>query len=426
MRRSGKNIPRLFCRNWIYFCRNWVGLLIRPHALFLRLENLMKITESNSRKRIALIVYTSFEPGRETLRGIAKFAHELDNWRLLHVPKGDHISISEWLLDSGAEGIIARVGDHAMARILRATGLPVVDVNRSVLNSGIPQIDADDEGISALVAGHFFDHGFKHIGFYPHESGCQGWSQRRCKFLREKCAEKATFHIFETPVNQPPGSKAARHAVRAWIHDLPKPVGIMVARDDGGLMVLDACREENMIVPEQVAVVGVDNDRPLCDLSTPPLSSVSLDHHKVGYQAGYLLDQMMAGSKPPSQPLLISPIKLVTRRSSNTHAITDPAVALGVHFIYENISDNKLGNDDLAREAGISRSLFQRRFRKETGMSIRDFLIEVRLAKAKTLLQNSNLSLAEISVIVGFSRQSYLGHVFKKQLGITPGSLRGG
>ena len=200
----------------------------------------------------------------------------------------------------------------------------------------------------------------------------------------------------------------------------------MVARDDGGLMVLDACREENMIVPEQVAVVGVDNDRPLCDLSAPPLSSVRLDHHKVGYEAGHLLDQMMAGSKPPSQPLLISPIKLVTRRSSNTRAITDPAVALGVHFIYENISDSRLGNDDLAREAGISRSLFQRRFRKETGMTIRDFLIEVRLAKAKALLQNSNLSLAEISEIVGFNRQSYLGYIFKKQLGITPGSLRGG
>ncbi|MFT6179236.1 MAG: LacI family transcriptional regulator [Akkermansiaceae bacterium] len=386
--------------------------------------NSMGITVSNPRKRVALLVYTSFEPGRETLRGIAKFAHEFDNWRLFYVPKGDHISISEWLLDSGAEGIIARVGDDAMAQTLRATGLPVVDVNRSVLDIGIPQIDADDEGIAALVAGHFFDHGFKHIGFYPHESGDQGWSQRRCKSMREECVERATFHIFEPPVDQPPGSKAARHAVRAWIRALPKPVGIMVSRDDGGLMVLDACREENMIVPEQVAVVGVDNDRPLCDLSAPPLSSVRLDHHKIGYEAAHLLDRLMASSKPPSDPLLIPPIRLVTRRSSNTRAIIDPAVALGVHFIYENLSDSKLGNDDLAREAGISRSLFQRRFRKETGMTIRNFLIEVRLAKAKSLLRDSNLSLSEISEIVGFCRQSYLGHVFKKYLGITPRSFR--
>ena len=385
----------------------------------------MNITASSSRKRIALLVYTSFEPGRETLRGIAKFAHEFDNWRLLRVPQGNHVAISEWLRESEVDGIIARVGDGAMAQTLRASGLPIIDVNRSVENFGIPQVDANDRGITDLIAEHFFDRGFNHIGFYPHENGAQGWSQRRCQFLRKKCEQHTTFHVFEPPVNQAPGSKAARHAVRTWISALPKPVGIMLARDDGGLMVLDACREENMVVPEQVAVVGVDDDRPLCDLSMPPLSSVRLDHHKIGYEAARLLDQMMAGSKPPSRPLLVQPIKLVTRRSSNTRAITDPAVALGVHLIYENLSDSKLGNDDIAREAGISRSLFQRRFRMETGMTIRDFLIEVRLARAKVLLQNSNLSLSEISEIVGFNRQSYLGHVFKKQLGITPGSLRG-
>ena len=384
----------------------------------------MRLTASSPRKRVALLVYTSFEPGRETLRGIAKFAHEFDNWRLLHVPEGDHVAISEWLRDSGADGINARIGNDAMARTLRATGLPVVDVNRSVPDSGIPQIDANDKDIAALAAGHFFDRGFKHIGFYPHEKGVEGWSQRRCKLLQEQCVERATFHVFEPPIDQPLGSKAARHAVRAWIRALPKPVGIMLARDDGGLMVLDACREEEMLVPEQVSVVGVDNDRPLCDLSMPPLSSVLLDHYRVGYEAAHLLDQMMTGIKPPVEPLLVPPIRLITRRSSNTRAVSDSAVALGIHLIHENISNCRLSNDDLAREAGISRSLFQRRFRKETGKTIRNFLIEVRLAKTKTLLENSDLSLAEISELVGFGRQSYLGHVFKKHLGITPGSLR--
>ena len=384
----------------------------------------MRIKASSSRKRVALLVYTSFEPGRETLRGIARFAHEFDNWRLLHVPEGDPVAISEWLRDSGAEGIIARIGDDAMARTLRATGLPVVDVNRSVPDMGIPQIDVNDEVITALVARHFFDRGFNHIGFYPHQKGTQGWSQRRCKLLQEQCAERATFHLFEPPVDQQPGSKMARHAVRAWIRALPKPVGIMLARDDGGLMVLDACREEEILVPEQVAVVGVDNDSPLCDLSVPPLSSVRLDHHKVGYEAAYLLDQMMAGTKPPNDPLLVPPVRLVTRRSSDTRAISDSAVALGIHLIHENLSNCKLGNDDLAREAGISRSLFQRRFRMETGKTIRDFLIEVRLAKAKALLEHSDLSLAEISELVGFGGQSYLGHIFKKHLGITPRSFR--
>jgi len=384
----------------------------------------MKIAATSSRKRVALLVYTSFEPGRETLGGIAKFAREFDSWRLLHVPEGDHVAISEWLRDSGADGMIARVGDDAMARTLRATGLPVVDVNRSVPDTGIPQVDANDEEITAMVSEHFFHRGFRHIGFYPHEKQAQGWSQRRCNLLQKQCAGRAAFHVFKTPVNQPPGSKAARRAVRTWIRSLPKPVGIMLARDDGGLIVLDACREEKMLVPEQVAVVGVDNDRPLCDLSMPPLSSVRLNHRLVGYEAARLLDKMMAGIKPPSNPLLIPPIGVVTRRSSNTRAISDSVVALGIHLIHENLSNCRLSNDDLARETGISRSLFQRRFREETGKTIRDFLIEARLNKAKALLENSDLSLVEISELVGFGRQSYLGHVFKKHLGITPGSLR--
>ena len=388
------------------------------------LAQAMRIAVSSPRKRIALVVYTSFEPGRETLRGIAQFAHELDNWRLLHVPEGDHISILEWLQSSGVEGIIARIGSDAMAQALHATGLPIVDVNRAVHDIGIHQVDVDDEGIAALVAQHFTDRGFHHIGFYPHESGVQGWSQRRCKYLQEKWAGRGGFHIFEPPVNELAGSKAQRDAVRAWIRALPKPIGIMVARDDGGLMVLDACREENMLVPEQVAVVGVDNDQPLCDLSSPPLSSVRLNHHKVGYEAAQVLDQLLKGTKPSSERLLVQPINLVTRRSSNTNAISDPTVALGIHLIHENLSDSRLDNDDLARGVGISRSLFQRRFRKETGETIRNYLIQVRIKKAQNLLKNSDLTLSEISGLVGFGRHSYLSYIFKKHLGITPGSLR--
>jgi LacI family transcriptional regulator len=382
----------------------------------------MRIAASSPRKRVALLVYTAFEPGRETLRGIAKFAHERDNWRLLHVQGSDRDPVPDWLHDSGADGIIARVADQAMARTLRATGLPVVDVNRAVLDIGIPQVDADDKKIAALVAEHFFDRGFAHIAFYPHDNGSEGWAQRRCRFLQEECAARATFHVYTAPASQTSGTKATRQAVRNWVRDLPKPVGIMLARDEGGLMVLDACREEELLVPEQVAVVGVDNDRPLCDLSIPPLSSVRLDHRQVGYNAARLLDKLMAGAAPRDPPLLVPPVTLVTRRSSNTRAIKDAKVALGIHLIHENLANSRLNNDGLALAAGISRSLFQRRFRIETGKSVRDYVIEARLNKAQALLENSDLTLTEISALVGFGRQGYMSYVFRTQLGITPGN----
>ena len=375
------------------------------------------------RKRVALKVSTTFAPGRDVLRGIAQFAHEIDAWRLINVPGGDRDPIPDWLLDSPFDGIIGQIDDHAMAEEMRALDIPVVDVRRAIHVTGIPQVDIDNEEVGALAAKYFFDHGFHHIAFYPFENNSETWSRIRCESLRKLCADRASFHVYEAPLDQRQGDRATRHHVRAWLRDLPKPIAIMLARDDGGLVVLDACREEGLLVPEQVTVLGVDNDRPICDLTSPPLSSVIMAHHELGYEAARLLDKLMAGGDPPEVAKLIPPLGVVTRRSSDTHAIEDEAVARGVHFIHENLASD-ITNESLARSAGISRSLIQQRFRKAMGKTIRDYVTDRRLERAKTLLAESSLSLAEIAWTVGFKRQEYMGHVFKTRLGITPGSLR--
>ena len=376
-----------------------------------------------SRKRVALKVSSTFAPGRDVLRGIAQFAHEIDAWRLIHVPGGDTDRIPDWLFDSQFDGIIGQIDDHAMAEEMRALDIPVVDVRRAVHFPGLPQVDIDNEAVAALAAKHFFDREFHHIAFYPFENNREAWSRIRCESLRKLSADRASFHVYEAPLDQRQGDQATRHHVRAWLRDLPKPIAIMLARDDGGLVVLDACREEGLLVPEQVTVLGVDNDRPLCDLTSPPLSSVRMGHRELGYEAARLLDKLMAGSDPPEVVKLIPPLSIVTRRSSDTRAIEDQAVAHGVHFIHENLASD-VTNESLARSAGISRSLFQQRFRNAMGKTIRDYVTDLRLERAKILLTKSSRSLGEIAWTGGFKRQEYMGHVFKTRLGITPGSLR--
>ena len=148
-----------------------------------------------------------------------------------------------------------------------------------------------------------------------------------------------------------------------------------------------------------------------------------MGHRELGYESARLLDTLMAGDDPPEVVKLIPPLGIATRRSSDTHAINDKAVALGVHFIHENLA-SEFTNDSLARSASMSRSLFQQRFRKAMGKTIRDYVTDLRLERAKTLIVKTDRSLNEIAWSLGFKRQEYMGDVFKSRLGITPGSLR--
>lgn len=148
-----------------------------------------------------------------------------------------------------------------------------------------------------------------------------------------------------------------------------------------------------------------------------------MGHRELGYESARMLDTLMDGDDPPDGVKLFPPLGIATRRSSETRAIDDEAVALGVHLIHENLASD-FTNDSLARSANISRSLFQQRFRKAMGKTIRDYITDLRLERAKDLIVETDRSLSEIAWAVGFKRHEYMGHVFTNRLAITPGSLR--
>ncbi len=371
------------------------------------------------RKRVALLVETSLASGREILRGIAKYARETNEWELYHIAGGVESSLPNWLSRWSGDGIIARFQSQDLVEKLRVLEIPVVDVLGEVEESEFPLVHVDDEQIARMVAEHFREKGFRQFAFY----GIRGenWSRLRLEGFRAACGQEVPYLESERVIRDDPEEDFA--ALRTWVKDLPKPVGIFVASDQRGLVLLEACRAEEIVVPQEVAVVGVDNDVPLCEISSPSLSSVRAGHFQVGYEAAKCLDQQMQGERASMEPLLVSPTSLVVRGSSDSVPIQDTVVAAGVHYLQQHLSES-ITNEDIARAAGVSRTLFQQKFLQEMGCSVRQYLVRCRLERARMLIATSDLTFVDIAQRCGFKHQEYLGDVFKKHYGQTPGQWR--
>jgi len=373
------------------------------------------------KNRVALLVETSLGSGREILRGIAGFAHEEGTWELSHGARGLEEAYPDWLRCWRGDGVIARIQHPSMADRLRDLKIPVVDV-LGVCETEFPLVHVDDERIGRLAARHLREREFPHFAFFG--MGRENWSVRRGRAFEESSGTPGTsFHRLELPRDGSEGGTVPLPEVCAWLRGLPKPVGILVCSDQRGLLLLEACRAEGLHVPDEIAVVGVDNDLVLCEISAPPLTSIRGGHGRVGREAARLLQRLMEGETPPDGPVLVPPRGIVLRESSDANAVADPAVARGIRFLRDHLAE-PVTNETVARSAGLSRTMFQQRFRAATGLTIHEFLVRLRVAKAVSLIRHSDLTFGEIAARTGFQHPEYLGHVVKKRLGATPKALR--
>jgi LacI family transcriptional regulator len=197
----------------------------------------------------------------------------------------------------------------------------------------------------------------------------------------------------------------------------------MACNDFRGIQALDACRRAGIAVPEEVAVIGVDNEELVCKLAYPPLSSVDPGARSLGYEAAALLDRLIRGEPRPATPLLIPPVGVVTRLSTDVNAIADPDIAAAMRFIREHACEG-IGVDDVLSQVPVSRSVLQRRFRSLLGRSIHAMIAGVRLQRAKQLLVETDLPLSVIAKRAGFSHVEYLCAAFRQATGRPPGTYR--
>jgi LacI family transcriptional regulator len=387
----------------------------------------MRLTKR--RRQVALLIDFSRGYGRRILLGIAKYVREHHEWSVQSEEWRWTDPIPAWIKNWKGDGVIAWLETPELAEAILKLNVPTVDV-RGASGCGLPLIDTENSVVSSLAVEHFMQRGFRHYAF------C-GFAGANYSDVRSRAfQEQLTQHGLDCAIYQPPefsqnaqsielekrGLLFQDHLAR-WIKSLPRPVGIMACNDIRGQQVMNACRRLDLLVPEEVAVIGVDNDELFCELSDPALSSVALDTLRTGYEAAALLQEMMDGQKPPTQPILVPPLGIVARRSTDVFATSDRQLAAGARFLREHFSDAITVND-IARAAGMSRRVFEKRFVSQFGHAPKAEVLRLRLNRAQELLLDTDWTLAQIAAVCGFKHSEYLHAFFTQKIGMTPGKFR--
>jgi LacI family transcriptional regulator len=375
-------------------------------------------------RRVALIVEMSGTYGRQILQGIARYQRSHEPWSVFLEQRELRAPPPPWLLKRRWDGIICRSTNPPLARAFLRRKLPVIDLNDLYDGLGLPRIGSDMRAIGRLGAEHFIERGFRYFAF----CGFRGetWSNGRRDGFRDAVA-KVGGHcaVYESPWHgrYVPEWDKEQEAIALWIRRLPKPLGLMACNDVRGQQVLNACRASGMVVPEEVAVAGVDDEQVLCDLCDPPLSSVTPNPERIGYEAAEWLDQLMSGGTIDARERVVAPLGVTTRQSSDVLGVEDPDVAAAVSLIRQEACRG-LTVDQIADRVSISRSQLERRFRKYLGHSPQSEIRRVQLKRVRQLLTETDLSLSSIASLAGYVHPEYMNVVFKREIGQTPGDFR--
>ena len=386
----------------------------------------MKRRERSGPPHVALIVETSMAYGREILHGVAQYIRENGPWTVYFEQRSLLDPAPSWFHDWEGDGIIYGSSFRG-SRLARASGIPTVSLDDQRTGPGSAQIRSDHEAIGSLAADHLLDRGYTRFAFFGYPN--LDWS-RRCYEGFAARVRAEGYACAEYGAAQPvswghhlPSWETELNGVSRWIADQPRPLGLMACNDFRGVQALDACRRAGIAVPEEVAVIGVDNEVLACELAYPPLSSVIPDCRRIGYEAAAMLDQFMNGAAVPAETCVIPPLGIVSRQSSDATAIADPAVALAMRFIREHARDG-IGVEDVLDRVPVSRSILQRRFRAVLGRTIHDMIAAERLRRVKELLVETDLSLPLVADRAGFTHPEYLSAVFRKATGFTLAAYR--
>ncbi len=383
-------------------------------------------TRAKSRRapRVALFVETSLAPGRGILRGISRYVREHRPWSLHHEPRYLEDGLPSWLKWVSPDGVIVRLHNERLRDAILKLKIPVVDVLGLCPHESIPLVHVDNVATAQLAANHLLERGFRHFGVCGFEN--VNWSQMRSDafvdFLTQ-AGYRCEIHRMVAQSRSRRCWEAEHDQLLRWVASLPKPCGVLVCGDSVGSPVLEACRRAGVMLPDEIAVIGVSNDEMLCEMANPPLSSVVSNHRRVGYEAARLLDSMMRGEPIPDGPIFVAPVGVATRQSTDVWAVDDPDTIAAVRFIRDHACDG-ISIDDVVRATLLSRSTLKRRFREFLGRSIHDEIVRVRIRQAQQLLADTNLSVAQIAHKVGFPHPEYFTVVFKTTTGKTPRQYR--
>lgn len=379
-----------------------------------------------------LLIFTTREFGRGVQTGIAKYANLYGHWTIYKEPAFYRKPLGKYITETKDQlkklkinGILGHIHDEKLIEHVRDSGFPAVIVPVKKRIPELPNILVDSEKIGQMAAEHLLERGLKNFAF----CGFRGlhWSESNCQSFCGRIGEAG----LKVNVYQQPKARSSyllwsreKDIIADWLKSLPKPVGIMACNDDRAEDIVSVCKMTDLNIPDDIAVIGVDNDRVVCELSSPPTSSVALNTERGGYEAAELLEKLMSGEEKMSgQEIVIRATHIESRQSTDILAIDDYEMAAAIRFIRNN-SSKPIQVSTVADAISISRRSLERRFRAATGHSVLAEIRRTRVENIAKLLTETNLSVAKIALELGFPGIDHIARYFQRQIGMSPNAYR--
>lgn len=379
--------------------------------------------------KVALLVETARGFGRDLLHGIARYSRLHGPWSF-HITPGDYVQAVPRMKQWGGMGIIGRIANDRVAQAVIRASVPTIALGLTdeQLRPGSPlakfsEISSDAGEVSGVAAEHLLARRFSHYAYVGSED--RGWAQRREKAFQRILSEQGfRAHVYRQPKRlRDRVWEREQEFLSRWIGQLPTPIGLFACDDDRGREVLEACSLAGLHVPEDVAVIGVDNDEVFCELAYPPLTSIALNAEAAGYRAAELLEGMMQGRIRKPQRIVVETLGVVTRRSTEVVAVEDEDVVAALQFIHRE-QGRGISVDSVVEHAAVSRRNLETRFRETMGRTILEEIQLVRLERAKRLLVETTYPVSKVAELAGFGSVGYFIQFFQKRVGKTPRKYR--
>ncbi len=377
----------------------------------------MQLEPGRGGVRVLLSLDSSAAWSRGTVRGFARVADE-QGWTVLHYRPGADLERLAGELRPNA-AVIGPTFSGPWPETLR--GCVSVAINADRCAEGIASVLVDETGITDLAVSHLLGRGFRNLTTFRFGA----WGVLRERRFREVAAQLGAQLEpgWWSDAAQPSSAEEHPAAIMAWLSRLKKPCGIFVMCDAWARMVARYARTANLRVPEDVALIGVDNDTFECETTAPPLSSIAVPWRSVGESAAQLVQTGLRGGPIAGQCVRVKPLDVVVRRSSDTFAIEDSLVSAAVAWIGQH-AGGRLSVPIVSNAISVSRQRLERHFRRHLGRTVIEEIRRTRVEVARRLLSATQLPLPEIAKRSGFSNSARLSVAFRREVGVPPGAYR--
>lgn len=375
-----------------------------------------------------ILLLTDFSSGysRNLLKGIVRYSKEVGNWSFQRMPLyyrmlyGEN-GVVEWAKKWQADAIIAQLTDVNI-ELLNDLNIPIIVQNYRDRNKAVSNLTGDYFNTGVMAAKFFLNRGYRNFAFYGFKGAI--WSRERADGYSHEIEKQGYKLAVLENDNKDKEEWSYNHTVLGnWLQSLPKPVALFACDDHFALQISETCNVYNINVPDDIAILGVDNDDLLCNISDPPLSSIVLDVENGGYNAGKLLHQLITKEITEPFNIVVNPLIIERRKSTEKYAVSDKNIRIILNYIEKNYA-NHLSVEELVKQVPLSRRVLEKKFKEETGESLYQYIQNYRIDQFTRLLITTDYSLFEAALQSGFENYKNVSRIFRKYKALSPAEYR--